>query len=228
MWEVPTAWPDYMRQDPVGLFHQDRITDFAAHQLLFLDGERLIGHALSVPFRWDEPFEDLPPRGFDEVVERGVKGLDEGAPANVVAAIEVDVDPAVQGSGVSSFAVEALADNARSLGFLDLVVPVRPNGKHREPHVPLADYVARHRDDGLPEDPWLRVHVRRGARVLAVAPTSMTIVGTLEQWRKWTDLPFDRSGDLVVPGALVPVHVSLEHGYAVYVEPNVWVHHDLR
>jgi hypothetical protein len=28
-----------------------------------------------------------------------------------------------------------------------------------------------------------------------------------------------------VPGALSPVHVSAEHDHAVYVEPNLWVHH---
>ena len=33
------------------------------------------------------------------------------------------------------------------------------------------------------------------------------------------------SGPVVVPGALVPVHVSPEQDHAVYVEPNVWVHH---
>jgi hypothetical protein len=30
-----------------------------------------------------------------------------------------------------------------------------------------------------------------------------------------------------VPKALVPVRCDVEHGYAVYVEPNVWVQHDL-
>jgi hypothetical protein len=30
-----------------------------------------------------------------------------------------------------------------------------------------------------------------------------------------------------VPGALVPVQCSVEHDYAVYVEPGVWVHHKL-
>jgi hypothetical protein len=30
-----------------------------------------------------------------------------------------------------------------------------------------------------------------------------------------------------VPFALNPVHVSVEQDHAVYVEPNVWVHHDL-
>ena len=39
--------------------------------------------------------------------------------------------------------------------------------------------------------------------------------------------PFDESGPVVVPGALVPVQCSVEHDYAVYVEPAVWVHHRL-
>ena len=38
-------------------------------------------------------------------------------------------------------------------------------------------------------------------------------------------IAFDRSGEVIVPGALVPVHASLEHDHAVYVEPNLWVHH---
>jgi hypothetical protein len=55
----------------------------------------------------------------------------------------------------------------------------------------------------------------------------MTIPGTLEQWRSWTGLPFAESGDVEVPSALVPVHVDVEADHAVYVEPNVWVHHEL-
>jgi hypothetical protein len=45
------------------------------------------------------------------------------------------------------------------------------------------------------------------------------------EWSEWTGMNFDRSGDIVVPGALVPVHVSSEQDHAVYVEPNLWVHH---
>jgi len=32
---------------------------------------------------------------------------------------------------------------------------------------------------------------------------------------------------VIVPGALVPVHCDVEHDSAVYLEPNVWVQHDL-
>ena len=40
-------------------------------------------------------------------------------------------------------------------------------------------------------------------------------------------LPFDASGPVVVPEALVPVLCDVEQGYAAYVEPGIWVHHRL-
>jgi hypothetical protein len=55
----------------------------------------------------------------------------------------------------------------------------------------------------------------------------MTIVGSIADWSHWTGMSFDRSGEVSIAGALVPVMVSLEQDYAVYVEPNVWVRHAL-
>ena len=135
----------------------------------------------------------------------------------------LDVKPC-QGTGLSGRIVGALRDNAGRLGFSELLAPVRPNGK-TDPHEPMAAYAFRTRDDGLPVDPWLRVHVRAGGRIDKVAARSMCIPGTLEEWREWTGLPFDTTGPVVVPGALVPVMCDAEHGTATYVEPNVWVRH---
>ncbi|MFF1300177.1 MULTISPECIES: hypothetical protein [unclassified Streptomyces] len=66
-----------------------------------------------------------------------------------------------------------------------------------------------------------------GGEILGTAPTSMVIPGPLEQWRRWTGLPFDEDGEVVVEGALVPVHCSVKAGHAIYVEPNVWISHNL-
>ncbi len=55
----------------------------------------------------------------------------------------------------------------------------------------------------------------------------MVISGSLAEWREWTGLPFDRSGEVLVPGALTPVVCSVEHDHAVYVEPNLWLRHAL-
>jgi hypothetical protein len=56
---------------------------------------------------------------------------------------------------------------------------------------------------------------------------SMVIAGTIAEWSRWTGLGFTASGPAIVPGALSPIHVSLEQDHAVYVEPNLWVHHRL-
>jgi hypothetical protein len=108
-----------------------------------------------------------------------------------------------------------------------LEIAVRSNEKHRDPHEPSTAYIARTRDDGLPVDAWLRTHVRAGATIHGVAPRSMVVAGSLGQWREWTGLPFDTTGEVVVPLALVPVVCDVAHDYAVYVEPNVWVRHRL-
>ena len=121
----------------------------------------------------------------------------------------------------------ALRDNAHRLGFADLYAPLRPTDKHREPLTPFADYVTRCREDRRPYDSWVRTHLRLGARIVKVAPCSMVIAGTLAEWREWTGSRFARNGPAVVPGALSPIHVSLDQDHAVYVEPNLWVRHPL-
>ncbi|WP_329130483.1 hypothetical protein [Streptomyces sp. NBC_00670] len=91
----------------------------------------------------------------------------------------------------------------------------------------MRDYVRRQRHDGLPTDPWPRVHVKAGGSIGKAAPASLTVSGSLAQCRQWTGLPFDGDGDVDVPGALVPVHCDTTHDRAVYVEPNVWIRHEV-
>ncbi|WP_405925228.1 N-acetyltransferase [Streptomyces sp. NBC_00035] len=169
----------------------------------------------------------LPARGWDEVLARAFADRRRGTPPDTVSAISIVVAPHVQGGGLSGRMLSAMRDNARAHGFGEVVAPVRPSAKHLEPRTPMQEYAFRKRADGLPHDPWLRVHVRAGGVIEAVAPASMTVAASLEEWRDWTGLPFDTEGLVEVPGALVPVHCETGRGYAVYVEPNVWVRHTL-
>jgi GNAT superfamily N-acetyltransferase len=222
--ELPTSWPRFMMEDPAS-WMMSLLNDHPAFQLALLDGDRVVAKANSVPFAWDGDEASLPDTGWDTVLARGVIGGARGRTPTALSALEIAIDPAWQGKGLSRVMVDGLRAAAVGAGFCDLVAPVRPSRKSDRPDQPMAEYVARMRADGLPEDPWLRVHVRAGGRVVRVCPASMVIPGTLAQWREWTGLPFDRDGEVTVPGALTPVHVSLAHDHAVYVEPNVWVRH---
>ena len=222
-WDMETSWPEFMKHDPIGNGYYASLDQFTEYVLVCLDARgRMVAKAHSLPFSLET--DVLPDAGWDHAISSGLLTRLRGEEPNAVTAVEIAIAPRLQGTGLSGRVVSAMRDNAARLGFPELVAPVRPNGKV-DVHEPMTDYAFRTRADGLPVDPWLRVHVRSGGRIDRVAPRSMVIPGTLEEWREWTGLPFDRTGPVEVPGALAPVMCDAEHGTAVYVEPNVWVRH---
>ncbi|MFG2191897.1 N-acetyltransferase [Streptomyces sp. NPDC048639] len=224
------TWPRFISQDPVAGSLLHRVPEeFPEFCVVATDGDRVVAKGLSVPFRTDPPDrEETPDRGWDTVLTWAFADRQQRRAPTVTSALEITLDSAYLGRGLSPRMLSALKDASARQGYDTLLAPVRPTAKHLEPHVPMSDYVRRVRDDGLPTDPWLRVHVRAGGTVEKVAPASMAVSGSLAQWREWTGLPFDRDGDVEVPGALLPVRCHMEHDYAVYVEPNVWVRHGPR
>jgi hypothetical protein len=230
---IQGVWPEFMRHDPTadlyfGRPHLDACLDTA---FAVLDAERPegppVGRAFAVSFAFGEAVgrTDLPDAGWDGVIRWAHRDRLLGRATNAESALEITLLPSIRGRGGSHIVLRAMAERVRALGYKHFFAPVRPTVKHLEPLTPMAEYAARTRPDGLPADPWLRVHVRAGGRIVKVAPASMVIAGTVADWRRWTGMAFDRSGEWVVPGALVPVHVSLEQDQGVYVEPNVWVRH---
>jgi GNAT superfamily N-acetyltransferase len=225
-----SLWPEFMRHDPAADLYfaeaaLDRYLDFV---LVGLADGQVVARAFSVPFRFGiEGRTDLPDAGWDAVIRWAHEDHIAGRMPNAVSALEISLLPHLRGAGNSRAMLAAMKANTRRGGFADLYAPLRPNQKQLQPHVPMAQYIGQKRADGLPADAWLCTHVRDGASIVKVAPCSMTIVGTVADWSRWTGMTFAASGQYAVEGALTPVVISLEHDQGVYVEPNVWVHHPL-
>ncbi|MFF0739472.1 N-acetyltransferase [Streptomyces sp. NPDC004111] len=226
-YEIADTWPEFTSHEPVvgALLHRV-VEEFPQYCVVATDGDRVVARGFSVPFNAVlDGREPMPDQGWDRVLLWAFADLKEGRPTTVASALEITVDAGHLGRGLSSRMLAAMREAVGAQGHDTLLAPVRPNAKHLRPRVPMADYLRELRDDGLPADPWLRVHVKAGGTVEKIAPASMTTAGTPAQWQKWTGVPFDRDGAVEVPGALVPVHCDLAHDHAVYVEPNVWVRH---
>jgi GNAT superfamily N-acetyltransferase len=220
------SWPVFMQQDPNAWPYYAHVYEVADYVLLATEGDLPVAKAYSAPFAFGgEGREQLPDAGWDEVIRWQHHDRRTGRQCNVATALEIVVLKERQGTGIAAIMVKELRDNAFRLGHDVLYAPVRPSQKSEEPETPMSEYAFRTRDDGLPYDAWLRVHVRAGGRIVKVCPTSMTIPGTLAQWRDWTGLPFDTDGPVLVDGALSPVLACQAQDVAVYVEPNVWVEH---
>jgi hypothetical protein len=223
--EIIDPWPEFMHHDPVvrRFFPQlyERFRDFQ-FVLYEPDTDVVLGEGCSVPLHWSGTTESLP---------EGVRVLEQAfaeSNPNVLCALLAVVDEHHQGRQLSGLIVGGMAERARLSGLDCLIAPVRPTWKARYPLTPIERYMWWQRDDGLPFDPWIRLHARLGAELLAPAPESMDISGSVADWESWTGMSFPESGDYVVPGALAPVTIDREHDLGRYVEPNVWMRHEPR
>ncbi|MFF0246290.1 hypothetical protein ACWEU6_25605 [Streptosporangium sandarakinum] len=220
---------EFMQHDPIGILARARrlAERWPEYFLVVLDGDVPVARAVSVPVAFPTPERtELPDHGWDGAILWAAEDALDGRPTTALVALDVQVAGRLRGRGIASQALEGLRACAHGKGLSRLVVPVRPTGKVRHPELPMEEYVARRRADGLPEDPWLRTHERLGARFVKVAPFAMTITGTLEQWRKWTGGPLT-AGTNLVDGGIAPVLASPGQDLGVYVEPNVWLEHPL-
>lgn len=225
-----STWPEFMLQDPIANENWHELFDrFKEYQFALLDTEndRMAAMGNSLPFYWDQPLEELPEAGWDWVFVQAVDNHKNGVQPNIQSAIQIAIHPEYQSQGLSGKMVQAMRGIARSHGFEYLVAPVRPNQKSRYPLISIDDYIRWTNDEGLPFDAWLRVHARAGARILKPCHEAMTIRGTRAEWEEWTGLKFPQSGPYVIPGALIPIDMNLEEDEGTYVEPNVWMVHNV-
>jgi hypothetical protein len=225
--EVGKVWPEYNVHGDVLNEYWGRLDEeFADYQFALHDEEAdaLLAQGHTIPCRWDGTVEGLP-AGIDGLVEDAFALREAGGTPNALSALAIEIPPAHQRRGLSEPMLAGMRDIAARHGLADLIAPLRPTWKERYPLTPIDRYAAWTREDGLPFDPWIRLHVRLGGELLASEPRSLRITGSVADWEHWTGLPLPETGSYVFPQGLAPLEVDRERGRAEYWEPNVWVRH---
>ena len=222
-------WPEFMLHDPVSNANWSKLFElFPEHQFSLKSNDKIIGIANCLPFFWDKSFEELPEKGWDWVFEKGINDKLNDIKANVLNGLQIAVNKEYQGRGISSIILKEMISVARDNDLKYITIPVRPSLKSKYPLIPIDNYLKWKREDGLPYDPWLRVHIRMGGKIIKPCHKAMYIPGTVDEWEEWTDMKFYETGDYVIQGALEPVKINIEKDIGEYIEPNVWVLHEVR
>lgn len=217
---LPRIWPEFMSHDPVVETFWPRLYEVYPDFQMWLvdtDAKETIGYACTLPVRWDGVPQ---PRGIDWAMSNGAAGE-----PTTLCAIVAGVVSARRGRGLGGVILGRMVGLAAAHGFDCVIAPVRPSRKENYPLIPIESYVRWRREDGYMYDPWLRTHERLGAELLDLAPRSLTVTGSREEWEEWTALQYPEDGDYIVPGALVPVRFA--DGRGTYAEPNVWMRHPI-
>ncbi|NJC68559.1 hypothetical protein HC031_02300 [Planosporangium thailandense] len=225
---LASRWPMFMLAGRPG--HDVDLVELVmrtpVHQVVLLDAaDEVLGAGLSVPLDWDGTTEGLP-AGWDGAVQASADLLARGGTPNTACALSITLKPTAAGRGYASSMINALKRAAATAGASALIAPVRPVLKTRYPLTPTADYLTWRTDEGEVFDPWLRLHLGLGGTVRGVAYPSMTITGSIAEWRSWVGLALPGSGEYVIPGGIAPLVVDRVADTGVYREPNVWVVHD--
>lgn len=224
------VWPEYNRHGDVMGAHWGRLREaFSDFQFVVADeaADEVVAEGHSIPCAWDGTIEGLP-AGIDGAVEGAFRLLGEGERPTALCALAIEIRPSRQGVGLSSPMVQTMAALGAAHGLANLIAPVRPSRKELYPLTPIEPYARWMRPDGLPFDPWMRVHARLGGGVLLPEPRSLRITGAVAEWEGWTGLAFPEGGQYVFPRGLAPVWIDREADLGTYFEPNVWMRHRLR
>ncbi len=201
-------------------FYQKLLDDHADCQLCLVD--EATGYPVAVgncvPLACD--FNELPPEGWDWIVETAAN--DCGKPRNALGALAISVPGIHRSKGLARRMIEEFRALAERKGLDGVIAPVRPSAKHRHPFLPMQEYIAWTDDRGRMFDPWLRSHVAAGGQIIKPAERSMVVEEPVGFWEMWSGRSFAQTGEYAVEGALAPVAIELERDIGRYVEPNVW------
>jgi GNAT superfamily N-acetyltransferase len=221
------VWPEHNFHGPVlGSYWNRLFDDWPAYQLALLDDDAggVVAEGHTLPCPWDGSPEGLG-EGIDAMTVAAFEAAASGREPTALCAMAAEVNPRFQGSGLADRVLEAMSQVAREAGLGWLIAPVRPSFKDRYPITPIERYVAWTRADGEPFDPWIRIHTRRGGRIVKPIPRSLLITGTVGEWEQWTGMKFPESGEYTFPAGLAPVGIDRRQDVGTYWEPNVWIVH---
>jgi GNAT superfamily N-acetyltransferase len=219
-------WPEFIFHDKTVRLYSDRRRSYFPDWEFYLvdDTRRLIGGCWGVPLAWDGTVSDLP-GGFTDSLARSVDSYEAGVEPNTCVLMAAAVRNDEQGKGHASRVITAVKEQVIARGLTRMIAPVRPTLKSSYPLTDIAEFMNWTREDGLPLDPWLRTHIRLGASILAPAPASQTMTGTVTDWEQWTGLLLPATGTYVIPDGLTTLAVDHAADTGLYIEPNIWMRH---
>jgi GNAT superfamily N-acetyltransferase len=220
------GFPAFITADPEVRKYIGRVRAHFPHLDVILVGEdgEPAATGWGVPIPWDDDAAGLP-TSFADVLRVAVEAHESGAATNTFVICGGVVHPGLKGRGTATELVRALITTGRDHGMTRVLAPLRPTRKHAYPLTSIEEYASWVRDDGLPLDPWLRLHVRAGGRVVALAPRAQTMLGSVREWEQWAGMPLPATGEYVIPDGMSVLHVDTDADVGTYTEPNIWVRH---
>ena len=218
------AYPSFIIDAPTVKKHWNKLgTLFPQFQLsLVNDAGLVLGFMNMIPIFLDRAMVDLPDEGWDWLIQKGMTDFENNIAPNCLGGLQINVLKQYQGKGFSKMLIQKGKEIMLASGFTNFIIPIRPTWKHKHPKTSMDAYLSIESDKKI-YDPWIRTHVNNGAKIIKVCKNSMHIDEDINFWESHLNMNIEKSGEIMVPGALNPILVHKEENYAEYREENLWI-----
>ena len=173
----------------------------------------------------DKPIGELPNDGWDWMIEKGVKDFENDIQANFLGGLQIIVNKKHLSKGYSKHLIAAAKDLMIKHSYQHFAIPIRPTLKHEYPEMDMTEYVNFKKEQVI-FDPWIRTHMKQGAKFISVCENSMNVQGDIPFWQKLVLKPITNSGTYIIKGALSPINISIENNKGEYREANIWIYYN--
>lgn len=222
-----STWSEIIQTSGTGYKYWEQLFHyFPNFQLIYEDADgEWIGFANTIPLHYDGALDDLPDTGWDWLIAKGESDYESGLQPNMLGGLQIGVNPKYRSQGYSSILLNKAKDFQKSKALSRFILPIRPTMKHLHPKVKMEEYMTWKNNNKI-YDPWIRTHLKNGAKIIKVCPEAMRVEGSIADWEKWTGKRFNKSGQYAIDGGLSMVEIDLENEKGLYLEPNIWIYYE--
>ena len=199
---------------------------FPEYQRFLIDNRNFVAaFVCTLPFYWNQRLDELPDDGWDWLMRKGIEDFENSITPNFLGGLQIVISRTNRGKGLSKRLISEGKRIKQDKGLTYFVLPIRPTFKHKFPQMPMREYI-QYKEDERVFDPWIRSHLKSGARMIRVCTNSMNVRGNIEFWEDLKNEKITTSGMHEVEGALNPVFIDIESNSGEYREENIWIYYD--
>ncbi len=230
IWLNNLAFPEFVLHDKLLTKHWQRLKDiYPDHQWLMIKDRNVLATINTFPLHYPvAKLSKLPHGGVRWVVTTSLDNHLKNKKPNIVAGGLVSINPEFKNKGISHAIVTEMKRFSKAYNYEALIIPLRPSLKKLYPLTPIKNYMNWKTNEGLAFDPWLRAHVKQGAQIIRHCLRSSITENTIEKWEEWTNMKYPEDGTYVVQGGLSPLTINHAKKLGTYIEPNIWISHQLQ
>ena len=170
----------------------------------YIDGtgelEIVAAGGITTQFSWDGRDETIP-GGWEESVQRAYLDQIENSEANTLVALLAFTSPRFRGQGLAGLVIDKMVEIAKTRNFSSLVVPALPPSQFEKDKidVPMKRLSTLRHEDGSAYDYWIRLHEKKGARVIGGSDSSHRFAMTISDFNdNVSSTQLTESGDFIV------------------------------